>query len=69
MKFEIYRDKAKEWRWRLVAKNGKTIADSGEGYKRQGRCVYAIALIQGESAGAEIHLIPTTPTKKGGTTK
>jgi uncharacterized protein YegP (UPF0339 family) len=25
-------DNAKEWRWRLKAANGRTIADSGEGY-------------------------------------
>lgn len=31
--FEVYRDSANEWRWRLVASNGKIIADSGEGYK------------------------------------
>lgn len=28
----LYTDKTGEWRWRLVATNGKTVADSGEGY-------------------------------------
>jgi uncharacterized protein YegP (UPF0339 family) len=32
MRIEIYSDKAASFRWRLVASNGKTIADSGEGY-------------------------------------
>ena len=32
MKCEIYPDKKGEWRWRLVARNGRIIADSGEGY-------------------------------------
>ena len=32
MKFEIYKDKKIQWRWRLVAKNGKIVADGGEGY-------------------------------------
>jgi len=32
MKFEIYKDKRKEWRWRLKARNNKIIAVS-EGYK------------------------------------
>lgn len=32
MRFELYADSAGEWRWRLVAANGRTIADSGEGY-------------------------------------
>lgn len=31
--FEVYRDRADEWRWRLVAPNGNIIADSGEGYQ------------------------------------
>jgi uncharacterized protein YegP (UPF0339 family) len=34
-KFEIYQDKAKEFRWRLKASNGRIIAESGEGYKRK----------------------------------
>ncbi len=33
-KFEIYKDRAGEWRWRLKAANGKKVGDSGEGYKR-----------------------------------
>lgn len=35
MKFEIYKDASGEWRWRLVAKNNRIVADSGEGYKRK----------------------------------
>lgn len=30
--FELYRDRADEWRWRLRTPNGNVIADSGEGY-------------------------------------
>ncbi|KPN31549.1 tryptophanyl-tRNA synthetase [Halolamina pelagica] len=30
--FEIYRDAAEEWRWRLVHRNGNVLADGGEGY-------------------------------------
>jgi uncharacterized protein YegP (UPF0339 family) len=29
--FEIYTDRAGEWRWTLYADNGWKIADSGEG--------------------------------------
>ena len=32
MRFDIYQDAAGEWLWRLVAANGRIIADSGEGY-------------------------------------
>lgn len=42
MKFVIYTDKAGEARWKLVAKNGKTIADSGEGYHNEGNARRAI---------------------------
>jgi len=31
-RFELFRDRADEWRWRLVASNGEIIADSAEGY-------------------------------------
>jgi uncharacterized protein YegP (UPF0339 family) len=34
-RFDVYQDKAGEWRWRLLAPNGRTIADSGEGYTRE----------------------------------
>ena len=32
MKFKIYRDRRGEYRWRLIAANGRTVADSAEGY-------------------------------------
>lgn len=32
MMIEIYRDARGEWRWRAVARNGRIIADGGEGY-------------------------------------
>ena len=38
MKIELYVDKKGEWRWRLVALNGKTTADSGEGYSNLSNC-------------------------------
>jgi uncharacterized protein YegP (UPF0339 family) len=35
MRFEVYRDKAGEYRWRLLSSNGRLTADSGEGYTRR----------------------------------
>lgn len=35
MKFEVYRDKKGEYRWRLLASNRQIVADSGEGYTRR----------------------------------
>lgn len=38
-KIEYYKDKKKEWRWRVVARNGNILADSGEGYKNKSGAV------------------------------
>jgi uncharacterized protein YegP (UPF0339 family) len=34
MQYQLYKDARQEWRWRFVT-NGRTIADSGEGYKNR----------------------------------
>lgn len=34
-KVEYYKDKNNEWRWRVKAPNGNTLADSSEGYKNR----------------------------------
>lgn len=38
MKFKIYLDKKKDYRWTLVAPNGLTVADCSEGYKKLSSC-------------------------------
>lgn len=45
MRFQLYKDTAGEWRWRLKAGNNETIA-SGEGYVNRQDCVHAINLIK-----------------------
>jgi len=51
MRFEIYRSGtsllAQVWRWRLIAANGNTIADSAEGYYDKADCRHGIELVQG----------------------
>lgn len=34
-RFEVYQDKKSEWRWRLVSRNGRIVAESGEGYVKR----------------------------------
>ena len=46
MKFEIFKDDVGEWRWRLVARNGRIVADSGEGYKNKADCVAEMGKIR-----------------------
>lgn len=36
---EFYRDGAGLWRWRAKARNGRIVADSGEGYQRRGKAL------------------------------
>lgn len=40
--YEVYEDKRGEWRWRRIAQNGKTIADSGEGYASKSNAYRAV---------------------------
>ncbi|WP_247728492.1 DUF1508 domain-containing protein [Halovivax limisalsi] len=44
--FEVYRDKAGEWRWRFVHRNGNILADSGEGYTRRNDANRAVERIR-----------------------
>lgn len=46
--YEMYKDTAGEWRWRLRATNGKIVA-SGESYKNKADCKSAIDLIKNTS--------------------
>jgi uncharacterized protein YegP (UPF0339 family) len=46
LKFEIYQDNAKEYRWRLKAANGAILATSGQGYKAKADCKHGVERIQ-----------------------
>ncbi len=52
-KFEIYVDKAGEFRFRLTAKNGQTIAVS-EGYKALASCKNGVESVKKNAPDAEI---------------
>lgn len=58
MKFELYEDKAGQWRWRLVAKNGRTVADGGEGYHSQGNARRAVKAFRHCVGSATIVVVP-----------
>jgi hypothetical protein len=53
-KFEIYQDARGEFRWRLIAPNGRTIADSGEGYATRQACEDGIASVKRYAPDATI---------------
>ena len=52
-KFELYKDKAGEFRFRLKAKNGQVIA-IGEGYKTHANCVKGIESVKKNAVDAVI---------------
>lgn len=41
LKIEMYKDRRGQWRWRMLARNGKVIADSAESYSKRGNVVRA----------------------------
>lgn len=55
--FELYRDRAGEWRWRLVAANGNIIADSGEGYRSKQGAKRGIESVKANAPGADVRVV------------
>lgn len=53
-KFEVYEDKAKEFRWRLKAPNGQTVGASSEGYTAKSDADSAITVIKKNVAKAQV---------------
>jgi uncharacterized protein len=53
-KFEMYKDAKGEYRWKLVASNGQSIASSGEGYKTMASAKDGIESVKKNAPTAEI---------------
>jgi uncharacterized protein YegP (UPF0339 family) len=53
-KFEIYADAARQFRWRLLAQNGRIVADSGEGYATRSNARRAAENVRRKIGNAEI---------------
>jgi uncharacterized protein YegP (UPF0339 family) len=53
-KFQIYKDRKGEHRWRLRARNGEIIADSNEGYSSKATCKHGIDLVKEQAANAAV---------------
>jgi len=52
-KFEIYKDKKGQFRWRLLANNNQVIA-SGEGYTTKAACKNGIDSVRKNAPKAEL---------------
>lgn len=53
-KFEIFKDAAGKFRWRLKAPNGEIIASSGEAYESKDSCNNGIQSVKANATKAEI---------------
>ena len=54
MHFNLYKDEADEWRWRLIASNGRIVADSGESYTTKAKAQAGIASVKEGVAAAPV---------------
>ncbi len=52
--FELYTDPKGEYRWRLKASNGQTIASGGEGYTSKANAKAGIESVRKNAPDAEI---------------
>jgi len=53
-RFELYRDRGDEWRWRLRHRNGNVIASSGEGYTRKANAQKGLRSVMRNAPGAVV---------------
>src|SRR4249919_3227059 len=49
LKFEVYQDASKDFRWRLKAGNGEVLATPGQGYKAKTDCQKGVERIKTEA--------------------
>lgn len=52
--FELYTDKADEYRWRLRHSNGNVIADSGQGYTTKAKAKQGIESVKSNAPDATV---------------
>lgn len=53
--FQLFKDNAGEWRWRLLAENHESIAASSEGYVAKAGATNGIALVRRMEGNTEVH--------------
>jgi hypothetical protein len=53
--FEVYKDKAGEYRWRLQANNNEVVADSNEGYSSKASCLHGIEVVRQIAVSAPVN--------------
>jgi uncharacterized protein YegP (UPF0339 family) len=52
--YEVFQDNADEWRWRLRHRNGRILADSGEGYASKQKARQGMRSVMNNAADADV---------------
>ena len=63
-RFEIYVDRADEYRWRLRRTNGDIVADSGQGYATRQQCEADLAWVRTHAADAPVTSLDVQPGRQ-----
>ncbi len=53
-KFEVYKDKKGHFRWKLLSRNGESVAEGGEGYSEKRGAMGAIKKLKEWASTTEI---------------
>ncbi len=63
-KFEIYKDKKGHFRWKLLSRNGESVAEGGEGYAEKRGAMNAVKKLSEWATGAEVMDTTLAPAPK-----
>jgi uncharacterized protein YegP (UPF0339 family) len=64
-KFEVYKDRGGEYRWRLRTQNKNVIASSGQGYASKQACLDGIESVKKNAADAAVEQVEEKEGDKG----
>ena len=53
MRVKFYRDRGRNWRWTIYAKNGRKVANAGQGYSRRSDAVNGFRVVTGWTPGVD----------------
>lgn len=63
-KFEVYKDKKGHFRWKLLSRNGESVAEGGEGYSEKRGVMNAIKKLKDWASTDNINDTTVTPVTK-----
>ncbi|GAA0517714.1 Uncharacterized conserved protein YegP, UPF0339 family [Halorubrum aquaticum] len=64
--FEVYRDRAGKWRWRLIHENGNVLADSGQGYSSRSKARQGLESVRSNVTAADLEDLDAESGDGGG---